>query len=184
MQRGSIKKHGKFWVLKYREAVLVNGAVTRKDVYKKLAPIDRDHQTKESVQPLADVLLAPLNVGDRPIQSGDSLTTFLDTFVASGLGGRGEVLKPSTVKHYERMRNLLKPHLVPDIELRKVRTPYVDRVLRAAASTGKVAAHTTFRNLKAFLSTAFRSAIRSGAIDSNPVRDAAIPRGKGANTYA
>src|SRR2546426_1053181 len=64
MQRGAIKKHGKFWVLKYREDVLQNGVRVRKEVYKKLAPANsREYQTKESVQKLADVILAPLNAG-------------------------------------------------------------------------------------------------------------------------
>jgi hypothetical protein len=49
MQKGAIRKHGKFWWLKYREAVLENGVKTRKIVNKKLAPINREYQTEQSV---------------------------------------------------------------------------------------------------------------------------------------
>src|SRR6266849_6711438 len=87
MQRGAIKKHGKFWVLKYREDVLQNGVRVRKEVYKKLAPANsREYQTKESVQKLADVILAPLNAGLHQAQSVDTLKTFLESFVAKGQG--------------------------------------------------------------------------------------------------
>jgi integrase len=184
MQRGAIKQHGKFWVLKYREDVLKNGVKVRKDVYKKLAPLSREYQTKESVQALADVILAPLNAGLRQPQSVDTVETFLDSFVAKGEGGRGRALQHSTVTNYKVMLTLVRPHLT-DIELRQVRTPYIDKLLRAVAESGDNGmAQTTYRNLKNFLSSAFRYAVRHGLVDFNPVRDAAIPEGMEADTHA
>src|SRR5207245_11232257 len=39
-------------------------------------------------------------------------------------------------------------------------------------------------NMKNFLSSAFRQAARQGLIPFNPVRDAAVPKGKPPDTYA
>ncbi len=185
MQRGAIKQHGKFWVLKYREDVLQNGSRVRKDVYKKLAPIGREYQTKESVQSLADLILTPLNAGVHQAQSVDTLETFLESFVAKGQGGSGRELQHSTLKNYRVMLNLVRPHLTA-IELRQVRTPYIDRLLRAVAENDgeERRAHTTYRNLKNFLSSAFKYAVRDGLVDFNPVREAAIPVGAETDTHA
>ncbi|HXM97149.1 MAG TPA: tyrosine-type recombinase/integrase [Candidatus Dormibacteraeota bacterium] len=185
MQRGAIKQHGKFWVLKFREDVLQNGSRVRKDVYKKLAPIGREYQTKESVQPLADLILAPLNAGVHQAQSVDTIESYLESFVAKGQGGSGRELQQSTLKNYTVMLNLVRPHLTP-IELRQVRTPYIDKLLRAvAANDGENRrAHTTYRNLKNFLSSAFKFAVRDGLVEFNPVREAAIPEGEEADTHA
>ena len=185
MQRGSIKKHGKWWVLKYREDVLENGVRARKDAYKKLAPIDRFHQTRESVQALADVALAPINVADRPALSADSVQAFLEMFLTKNEGGRGHKLRPKTVKSYNDMFKLAKPHL-PNIELRKVRTPDINQIMRAvAAEDGEERrAQSVYYNLKNFLSSAFRYAVGHGLIESNPVRDAIIPEGEDSDTHA
>jgi integrase len=185
MQRGSIKKHGKFWVLKYREDVMQNGVKVRKDIYKKLAPIDRLHQTKESVQALADVALAPVNVADRPALSADSVLSFLETFLTKNEGGRGHALRPKTVASYTDMFRIAKPFL-PDMELRKVRTPDINQIMRSVAAddASERRAQTVYYNLKNFLSSAFRYAVGHGLIDSNPVRDAIIPEGEDSDTHA
>ncbi|MGC2466956.1 MAG: tyrosine-type recombinase/integrase [Candidatus Acidiferrum sp.] len=185
MQRGSIKKHGKWWVLKYREDVLKNGVRARKDMYKNLAPIDRLHQTKESVQPLADVALASINVADRPALSADSVQAFLEMFLIKNEGGRGHKLRPKTVKSYNDMFKLAKPHL-PDMELRRVRTPDINQIMRAVAGADREErrAQSVYYNLKNFLSSAFRYAVGHGFIESNPVRDAIIPEGEDSDTHA
>jgi hypothetical protein len=134
MQRGAIKRHGKFWVLKYREDVLQNGVRVRKETYKKLAPISREHQTRESVQPLADLILAPLNAKTSQPTSVDSVLSFLESFIAKGEGGRGRKLQHTTIGSYQDMFKILQPHL-PDMELRRVRTPDIDRLLQQVAES-------------------------------------------------
>jgi integrase len=185
MQRGSIKKHGKFWVLKYREDVLQDGIKIRKDMYKKLAPVDRLHQTKESVQALADVALAPINVTDRPALSADSVQSFLEMFLTKREGGRGHALRPKTVASYTDMFRIAKPFL-PKMELRKVRTPDINQIMRAVATEDgdEPRAQSVYLNLKSFLSSAFRYAVGHGLIETNPVRDAIIPEGEDSDTYA
>jgi integrase len=186
MQKGAIRQHGKFWYLKYREDVLENGIKVRKTVNKKLAPISREYQTEQSVRALADVILAPLNAGTHSVNSVDSLQAFLDSFLAKGEGGRGHKLRQSTIKSYEDMYKLAKPHL-PQMELRKVRTPDINVIMRAVAAEddgNDRRAQTVYYNLKNFLSSAFRYAVGHGLIESNPVRDAIIPEGSESDTYA
>ena len=186
MQKGAIRKHGKFWQLKYRGYVLKDGVKVRKDLYADLAPIDREHQTETSVRALADVILAPLNAGIRQATSVDSVRSFLESFLTKGEGGRGHRLRQSTIDSYEDMYKLAKPFL-PDLELRKVRTPDINNIMRAVAAEDDAEdrrAQTVYYNLKNFLSSAFRYAVGHGLIDSNPVRDAIIPEGNESDTYA
>lgn len=58
-----------------------------------------------------------------------------------------------------------------------MRTSDVTCWLQAVADS-KPRAHTTLRNLKCFLSSAFRWGKNSDAIDENPAHDSMIPRGK------
>jgi integrase len=195
MQQGSIKKHGKWWTLKYRCYVLQNGVKVRRDSYKKLAPVDRDHQAKpdgsapEKVKALAALELAPLNAGVHQTYSGDTVKTFLETFLAKGQGGRGRDLNPTTRTSYKAMYAILKDFIPESLEVRQVRTPHIDKLLRDVAiddvsEDGERRAQTSYANLKGFLSSAFRYAVRHGLVDSNPVRDAAIPQGLDADTHA
>ena len=191
MQNGSIKAHGKWWVLKYRTDVLENGVKVRRDTYKKLAPIDRNHQAKpdgsapDKVKAMATLELAPVNAGLHQSHSVDSLSTFLETFLAKGEGGRGRALNPTTRRSYLAMFRMAKPFL-PGIEIRQVRTPHIDKLMRdlAISDGAERRAQTAYANLKNFLSSAFRYAVRHGLVDSNPVRDAAIPQGNPSDTYA
>jgi hypothetical protein len=64
--------------------------------------------------------------------------TFLDSFLAKGEGGRGHKLRQSTVKSYQDMYKLAKPHL-PQMELRKVRTPDINVIMRAVAAEDETA---------------------------------------------
>lgn len=184
MQRGSIRENGNWWLLKYRVKVLKDGQQVWKDEYHKLAPVDRQHQTKESVQALADVFLSSINVGNSNPQSGDSLADYLENFLTQGVGGRGNQLNPTTVKSYRDMFKLAKPY-IEKLELRKVRTPDInnifEQVRRNAGPNGR--AHTVYRNLKHFLNSAFKRAIGQGLIDHNPVRDSISISGNPIDTH-
>ena len=191
VQKGSIKAHGKWWVLKYRSDVLKNGVKVRHDSYKKLAPIDRDHQAKsdgsppEKVKAMATLELAPLNAGLHHPHSVDSVLSFLETFLAKGEGGRGRMLNPTSRMSYRAMFAMVKD-FIPNIQMRQVRTMHIDKILRdVAANDGDDRrAQTSYANIKGFLSSAFRYALRHGLVESNPVRDVAIPEGNAADTHA
>src|SRR6267142_1016476 len=189
MQRGSIRQNGYFWHMKYRKKVSKTGELVWVDQYHKLAPVDRQHQTEESVRALADVFLAPFNTGTTRPQSADQLITYLENFLNTAIGGRGEKLTENTIRSYRTSLALARPHLA-GLELRKVRTPEINQIFYKVQSAavgskgGKGHAHTTYRNLKNFLSSAFRKAVGDGLVDSNPVRDAITVKGNPSDTYA
>ena len=98
------------------------------------------------------------------------------------------MLDKSTLNNYKELFKVIKPHL-PNIELRQVRTPHIDKLLRdvvaADDANGGRRAHCCYVNMKnSFLSSAFRNAIRHGLVEVNSVCFAAIPERKEADTHA
>jgi hypothetical protein len=66
MQKGTIYREGRNWVLRYWEYQIRNGLRTRVNVHKKLAPIGPAYQDKKSVEPLAWKILEPINTPPNP----------------------------------------------------------------------------------------------------------------------
>ena len=182
MQKGQIKKVGNCWLLRYYEPVVEMGRTVKrqKTVKLNINPEARtDKAQAEAVRTAADLILAPINARTATPESRQTLTTFLEHVYLPHVK---EAKRPSTYVDYRRMWLLCK-NSINGIELRAVRTSDVDDILRAATSD-KQRAHTTHRNLRNFLSGAFRFAIRRNMVSSNPVRDAEIPRGKPAGPKA
>lgn len=169
MQKGSIIRVGNCWMLRYYEPVIENGTIRKQQKTRKL-----DATNEKSARIAADVILAPINAQSAPAESRQKLGTFLEYVF---LPHCKETLRPSTYQSYSVMWKLLAPHIADSLELRSARTSDIDTLLKSATGD-KPRAHTTHRNLKNFLSSAFRLAIRRDLISSNPVRDAIIPRGK------
>jgi integrase len=173
LQRGNIERRGKCWLLKYYEPVLIDGKIVKRQRAKKLATFSEKYYTKESVQPLADLILAPINARTAPPESGQTVEAFLEHVYLPFVR---ENKKPTTIKSYAEMFRLVRPFL-GDLQMRAVRTSDIDRLMKAVADD-KQRAHTTHRNLKSFLSGGFRYAKRNDVIRENPVRDSVVPRGK------
>jgi integrase len=173
MQKGTIRRVGNLWMLRYREPVLVDGKIVLRAKAKKLAAYGGKYRTEESVRGLADLILAPINARTAQAESTQTVESFLEHVYLAHVR---ETKKPSTARMYKQMFRLVKPHL-GDLELREVRTSHVDQIMKRVAEA-KLRAHTTHRNVKSFLSGAFRYAKRIDAIRENPVRDSVIPRGK------
>lgn len=174
MQRGQIKRVGRCWLLRYWETVIdETGRAVKRRVARKLATYSDQYRTEASVRPLAEEILAPINARTARPESTQELAGFLEHIY---LPHCRATLRPSTAKGYTDMLRLVRPHLA-GIRLRDVRTSDIDRILRAVAGS-RPRAHTTLRNVKSFLSGAFRFAKRSDAVSENPVRDAAVPRGR------
>lgn len=181
MQSGQIKRVGNCWLLRYWESVRdESGQVVRRRKAVKLATYSDKYRTEASVRPLAQEHLAPQNAKTARAESTDTVRHFLEHIY---LPHCRETLRPSTCKGYAQMFGLAKDHL-GTVTLRDFHAPEADKLLRDATND-KQRAHTTHRNLKSFLSGAFTYAKRTGAVGENPIRDAAIPRGKPAgNTHA
>lgn len=169
MQKGSIVRVGNCWMLRYYEPVVENGRVIKKQKTKKLTP---KSNSEKDVRAAADLILAPINAQATQPESRLELGTFLEHVFLPYVK---EKKRPSTYISYRQCWYLLGSH-TNGLELREVRTSDIDKLL-SAATGDKQRAHTTHRNLKNFLSSAFRVAIRKDFITSNPVRYAEIPRG-------
>src|ERR1700747_725575 len=143
MQQGSFKQNGKYWWFKYRETAVEKGTRVRKDRQVKLAlfadyPPKRDGSVPDAVRAMAVKYLAPINARESTPLSADKLLTFLETFLARGEGGSGHKLRNSTKRNYQDMFKIVKPYL-PDIELSRVRTPNIDRLLSDVAEADDAA---------------------------------------------
>jgi integrase len=173
MQTGTIRRVGNIWMLRYYEPVLHDGRIVKRAKAKKLDDYSDKYKSEHDVRPLADLILAPINAQRAQAESTQKLATFLEHVYLPYIE---TTKKPSTVRSYWDMFRLVKPY-VPDAELSAIRTSTVDRLIQAVASS-KPRAHTTLRNVKSFLSGAFRYAKRTDAISENPVRDSVVPKGK------
>jgi integrase len=180
MQRGNISLRGKCWLLQYREPVLVDGKVMMRSASKKLATYCQQYRTAESVQSLADLILAPINAKTAQPESDQTLAAFMEHVY---LPHCVEELKPSTSHSYAITFKLLQPHL-NGLKLRDARTSHVEDILRAVAA--KQLAQTTLANARNFLSGGFRYAIRTDRFTrGNPVREVKTPKGaRPQNTHA
>jgi len=190
VQKGSIRISGKWWYLKVRENVLKNGQTTREIMYHKLAPVDQfrpssNGEPPAAIRAMADEKLAPINAGKREGLSADSWKSHLEAYLASGLGADGRPVRKVTLKAYKRDFTIIKD-LIPDIQLRNVRTPDINKLFKAliAADGDDMRATSSYRNVRNFLSGAFRAAVGEGLVDFNPVRDAMVVSGNDADTHA
>lgn len=206
MQTGSYKIQGDSWWFKYREWVFESGVKKRKDRYAKLCKVERGSEPKpgytmsaggsvpsefvpKSVEKLAYDVVSKVNSRDHKPVAADSLESVLDLFLEAGIGGRGEKLRESTLTDYNDKMRVIRPFLT-DIEIGRVDTPYIDRLLREVAdaddATDRGRRHQYFyRNLKnGFLASAFKHAVRMGLTKYNPIRDAVAPKGAETDTHA
>jgi len=175
MQKGQIKRVGNCWLLRYYEPVYENGrSVMRQKTTKlKLDPkaISQKEQEK-AARAAADLILAPINAGTADPESRQGLATFLEHVYLPHVK---EKKRPSTHHAYRAVWRMVKDH-INGLELREVRTSDIEDLLTSATSD-KLRAHTTHRNLRNFLRGAFRYAISHEMVSRNPVVEAVIPRG-------
>ncbi len=181
MQSGQIKRVGKCWLLRYWESVKdESGQVVRRRKAVKLATYSDSYRTEASVRKLAEVHLAPQNAQTARAESTDTVKHYLEHAFLPHVKA---TKKPSTYKGYSQMVGLALPHL-DDIEMRDFHTPEAQELLDHVTDE-KTRAHSTHRNLKAVLSSAFRFAKQKGAVVDNPMRDTLPDKGLPAgDTYA
>jgi integrase len=189
MQKGTIRRCGNIWLLHWKERVVdSNGKPGWKSRARKLADVGGLYMYAKDCEHLAEEFLRDINLKAVSESAGATTiesTLLLNNFLKTYLDRVSVRLKPSTAKGYREMYRLVMPHL-GKLELRRVQIADIQRIMRAVAQE-KARAHTTYRNLKSFLSGAFKWARQEGLLDknNNPVRDAEIPRGKSAGeTYA
>jgi integrase len=178
MQSGRVYKKGTAWFLQYWQPVIENGVRTKKRVAKKLGPIKR-LKTKKDIDAEVQKILGPINGQSAPAESTDRVVDFIEN---KFLPHCESELRPATYAGYAQMFGYLKPHL-GDIRMRDFRTSHAKKILKAVADE-KMRAHTTHKNMKAFLSSAFKYAVGEDLIEHNPVREADPVRGLPARARA
>ena len=175
MQKGSIVKHGKHWLLRYWEYQIRDGLRVRVNAHKKLAPIGPAYPDKKSVEPLAWKELEPINTRLQTPESATPITEFIETIY---LPMAKQFLRPSTYKNYktdEYERHF--KHRLGNLRLRDFRTAHGQRLISAIAKDNPELGHKTLLRLKSFLSGVFKHAKAEGYLDDeNPMRDVTLPR--------
>src|SRR5215813_12743226 len=175
MQRGSIKKRGRSWVLRYWDYQIKNGVKTRVRAHKNLAPIGPAYPDKKSVEPLAWKHLEPLNTRLQTPESATPICEFIENVYLPMVK---QFLRPSTYKDYKRdaYEKHFK-HRLGSLRLRDFRTAHGQRLISAIAKENPDLGHKTLLRLQSFLSGVFRTARTEGYLDEqNPMRDVTLPR--------
>jgi integrase len=189
MQTGHIRINGRWWILKVREWVQKDGVKKRIDTYPKLRQVRHNENGSHiptDVQALANLELAKINVGQGQGQSADSVKSYLESYLAAGIGSKTRrKLRDVTIQSYKRDYSVIED-FIPDMQLRQVRTPDINRIfdLLIEDDGDTIRAQSAYNNIKNFLSGAFRSAVGAGLINFNPVTAAHSIGGNEADTYA
>jgi hypothetical protein len=100
MQRGTISRRGRSWVLRYWEHQIRNGVKTRVNVHKKLAPVGPAYPDKKSVEPLAWKHLEPINTRLQTPESATPICEFIENVYLPMVK---QFLRASTYKDCKRL---------------------------------------------------------------------------------
>jgi hypothetical protein len=172
-QEGYIWRQGHSWYGRWREDVLEEGRVIRKQRCEKLVDVCDRYRSVADVRPLLAEKLRPINEGKTRPESTLTVAEYVEDFYLPFVK---ESYKPSTSIGYEK---IWKKHLAPrlrKITLRDFRT--VDAAsLLAEIHRQHALGRTMLKHIKAFLSGVFTYAKNQGVLDGvNPVQDAMVPK--------
>jgi len=172
-QQGYIWKVGRSWHGRWREDVLEDGCVVRKQRSAKLADVCDRYRSENDVRPLLADKLRPINEGRTRPESTLAVAAYVEKFY---LPFCEENFKPSTVAGYKHIwERYLAPRLTK-IVLRDFRTVDVATLLADLHRAHNVG-RTTLKHFKSFLSGVFTYAKNQGALDGiNPIHEALIPK--------
>jgi integrase len=184
-QKGYLFHKNAAWFLRYFDDVLVDGAIQRKQICKKLdVPYGGKYKTRKSVAEWASKILVPINAGTANPQSTMLVSEFVRShYLPSYINVE---LRPASRKQF---RDTWENHLAPRLRqqtLRGFRTVDAQRILDAIVAQGTLG-RSSMRHCKSGLSGIFKEAKRLGIIDGqNPVADTRIgkTRTTGNGSYA
>lgn len=171
-QKGYIWRVGRSWFGRWREDVLEDERVVRKQRSVKLADVCDRYRSKADVRPLLAERLRPINEHRRRPESTLPVAEFVEIYYFPFVE---ENFKPSTVAGYKHLwGHYLSPRLRKTVlrDFRTVNAATLLADLHRAHNLGR----TTLKHLKAFLSGVFTYAKNQGVLDGlNPIQDAMIP---------
>ena len=172
-QEGYIWRQGRSWYGRWREDVLEQGQVVRKQRSAKLADVCDRYRSKPDVRPLLAEKLRPINESRTRPEGTLPVADFVESFYFPFVE---ENFKPSTVMGYKTLWEIYLAPRLGRIVLRDFRT--VDAAtLLADIHRAHGLGRSTLKHIKSFLSGVFTYAKNQGAFDGvNPIRDAMIPK--------
>jgi integrase len=174
-QQGTVSKRDGRWYLSYRDSVLVNGQLVRKQKMEKLADVGDRYRCESD---LADLVREKLDAAQAVVKAPKSASEFNQYFEDTYLPAIRCTKAPSTVACYkEYFRLYIQPHL-EGYALRDVNIRKVAQLLESAASLHKLNTDTT-KKIRSILSAVFSFAISNGDFPArseqdNPARRAYI----------
>jgi integrase len=166
-------KNGERWLARWRDDVIEDGQLKRKQRFRDLAPVNDAYRNERDVQPLLDEILGPINSGKVRPESTLSVAEFAE---GNWLPWARENCKPSTVAGYETLwKTYLAPYL-KEISLRDFRTVDAANLFAEIHRNHKIG-RTTLQHCKSRLSGIFTLARNQGALDApNPIQRATVPK--------
>jgi integrase len=172
-QAGYIWKVGSSWFGRWRDDVIENGRVVRKQRSGKLADVCDRYRTKADVRPLLAEKLRPIKEGKTRPESTLPVAEFVEKHYLPFVE---ENFKPSTSAGYKILWAMYLEPRLGNVVLRDFRTVDAAILLGEVHRAHRVG-RTTLNHVKSFLSGAFKYAKNQGVLDGlNPMQDAMIPK--------
>jgi integrase len=172
-QTGYIWKEGRSWFGRWREDVLEDGQVVRKQRSKKLVDYCDRYRSESDVRPLLDDILRPLNQGRSSPQSSLAVAEYVRLFFLPHVEAE---CKPSTANGYKATWKMYLAGGLQNVTMRDFRCVDATNLLAVIHRQHGIG-RTTLKHCKALPSSIFRFAKQQGVIDGvNPVQAAGIPR--------
>lgn len=178
-QSGYIYQRAGWWVLRYREDVIENGQVVRRQLAKQLAEVAPEHsrlkRPPKSIEEQAEKFLRPLNDGESKPQQTETISAFVDSRFLPQLKQR---VRPSTYAGYvARWESQLQPRC-GEMRLRDFRVISAQQVIDSIHRQNPEMKRSTLAHLKNLLSLIFDEAERLELLPrgaGNPVRLVRLP---------
>ncbi len=186
-QSGYVFRKGDAWYIRYRDSVVENGQLVRKQLCKKLSAVDPEHvrlrKPPQSVLELATEEMSPVNSTSLEPSKNVTLQDFVTLVYFPNIKAQK---RASTLKGYKaRWDSQLKARC-GQFRLREFKTPQAHKLLADIGRANPKFTRSTLHHFRSLLSAIFRHAIQQGYLNgANPIREASIPSAKeGKETYA
>lgn len=179
-QNGYIYRRAGWWVLRYRENVLENGRIVRKQLAHKMEEIKPEHarlkRPPSDIEDVAEDFLRPLNRGGGNPQATQTIGQFAENLFFPLLE---QQVRQSTLRGYRaRWTSQLLPRC-GDVRLRDFNALSAQQVIDDVNRQNPKMVRSSLSHLKNLLSLIFDEALRLGCADAakgNPARLVKIPR--------
>jgi hypothetical protein len=164
------KRRGRWWYLQLRRDVFIDGKLTRKNTWTKLAPAT---MSDREVRKVAAEVVRPINQG---LESIGSATNFGEYVNATYIPVSLPVMAKST---QDRYRGVIRNYLIPafgKLCLRDLSPMTIDRYFAGLADS--VLTQESLDKIRDVLASIVKRAIRHGLLVKNPTEGVELPRAK------